>query len=58
MRQVTIYTTDREYNHFVKLAKNLHYVKRIETDEDNSIETVVDNLRKGFEEMDLLDHKE
>jgi hypothetical protein len=32
MRQVTAYTTDKEYSHFVQLAKNLHYVKKIETD--------------------------
>jgi uncharacterized protein YlbG (UPF0298 family) len=32
MRQVTVYTTDEEYGHFVELLKNLHYVKKIETD--------------------------
>ncbi len=26
MRQVTIYTTNKEYDHFVELAKNLSYV--------------------------------
>jgi hypothetical protein len=36
MRSVTIYTTDKEYNHFVELAKNLNYVKKIETDEEDS----------------------
>ncbi|MBK8053277.1 MAG: hypothetical protein IPK35_08415 [Saprospiraceae bacterium] len=57
MRQVTIYTTDKEYSHFIELAKNLHYVKKIETDEEpsktlliNEIKEAVDNLalaRKG-----------
>ena len=34
MRQVTVYTTDKDYSHFVELAKNLHYVKKIETDDE------------------------
>jgi len=34
MRHATIYTTDEEFNHFVELAKNLHYVKKIETDSE------------------------
>lgn len=28
MRQVTIYTTDKEYCHFIELAKNLNHVKK------------------------------
>lgn len=35
MRHVTVYTTNKEYNHFVQLTKNLHYVRKIETDEDS-----------------------
>ena len=40
MRHVTVYTTDKEYSHFVELAKNLHYVKKIETDEETAKETL------------------
>ncbi|HMT52329.1 MAG TPA: hypothetical protein PKD16_03790 [Saprospiraceae bacterium] len=54
MRQVTIYTTDKEYNHFVKLVKNLHYVKKIETDDEPTKEEILNNLKKGFEEMQLI----
>jgi hypothetical protein len=54
MRHVTVYTTDKEYNHFVQLAKNLHYVKRIETDEEPSKEEIISNLKKGFKEMQLI----
>lgn len=54
MRQVTIYTTDKEYNHFIELAKNLHYVKKIETDEEPQKEEIISNLKKGFEEMKLI----
>ena len=34
MRQVTIYTTNKDYSHFVELAKHLSYVKKIETDDE------------------------
>jgi hypothetical protein len=54
MRQVTIYTTDKEYNHFIELAKNLHYVKKIETDEDPQKNEIISNLKNGFEEMKLI----
>lgn len=54
MRQVTVYTTDKEYNHFVELAKNLHYVKRIETDEGPAKENVLDNIKAGLKEVSLF----
>jgi hypothetical protein len=54
MRQVTVYTTDKDYRHFVQLAKNLHYVKKVETDEDSTKEDIVNNIKKGFEEMQLI----
>ena len=54
MRQLTVYTTDKEYDHFVELAKNLHYVKKIETDDEPTKEDIVKNLKAGFEEMRLF----
>ena len=54
MRHVTVYTTDKEYNHFVQLAKNLHYVKRIETDEEPSKEDILDNIKAGLEEVQFF----
>ena len=54
MRQVTIYTTDKEYSHFLELAKSLHYVKKIETDEEPTKEDIVNNLKQGFEELRLI----
>lgn len=54
MRQVTIYTTDNEYNEFVQLAKNLRYVKKVETDEGDSKIAVLKNLKAGFKEMELF----
>jgi len=29
---VTVYAIDKEYSHFVELAKKLHYIKKIKTD--------------------------
>lgn len=54
MRHVTIYTTDEEYNHFIQLAKNLHYVKKIETDEEPSKEEILENIKEGLEEVQLF----
>ena len=54
MRHVTVYTTDKEYSHFIELAKNLHYVKKIETDDEPTKEDVISNIKKGFEEMQLF----
>lgn len=54
MRQVTVYTTDKEYSHFVQLAKNLHYVKKIETDGEPTREEILDNIKTGLEEVELF----
>jgi len=51
MRHVTVYTTDKEYSHFVELAKKLRYVKRIETDEEPS---TLSNIKAGLEEVRLF----
>lgn len=54
MRHVTVYTTDKEYNHFVELARNLQYVKKIETDDEPTKEEILDNIKAGLEEMQLI----
>ncbi|MBS1750838.1 MAG: hypothetical protein JST63_13110 [Bacteroidetes bacterium] len=53
MRHVTVYTTDKEYNHFIELAKNLNYVKKIETDEGGR-DSVLDNIKTGLQEVHLF----
>jgi hypothetical protein len=58
MRQVTIYTTDKEYDHFLELAKNLHYVKKIETYEINEKEAVKKNIISGLDEVKLFNKGE
>jgi hypothetical protein len=54
MRQVTIYTTNKDYSHFVELAKHLSYVKKIETDDEPTKEEIIDNLKLGFAEIKLF----
>ena len=54
MRQVTVYTTDKEYSHFIELAKNLHYVKKIETDDESIEDNVLDNIKAGLKEVSLF----
>lgn len=51
MRHVTIYTTDEEFNHFIELALNLHYVKKIETDEGLSKNEILENIKAGLKEV-------
>ena len=54
MRHVTVYTTDKEYNHFLELAKYLHYVKKIETDDESIEDNVLDNIKAGLKEVSLF----
>lgn len=54
MRHATIYTTDKEFSHFVELAKNLRYVKKIETDEEPLKDNVLDNIKAGLKEVSLF----
>ena len=51
MRQVTIYITDMEDKHFEKLVKNLHHVKKIDTDDEPTKEEIISNIKRCFEEM-------
>lgn len=54
MRHITVYVTDKEYNHFVELTKSLSYVKKIEMDDEPTKEEVISNLKRGFKEMQLI----
>ena len=54
MRHITVYTTDSEYSHFLELVKNLHYVKKIELDNEPSKEEIIENIKEGFKEMQLI----
>ena len=56
MRQVTIYTTDEEYGHFVKLARSLDYVKKIKTDGGPTKDEVLKNIKTGLKEVKLFNN--
>jgi DNA integrity scanning protein DisA with diadenylate cyclase activity len=51
MRHATIYTTDKEFVHFLELAKSLNYVKKIETDLNSENELILENIKTGLKEM-------
>jgi len=53
MRQITVYISDKEYNHFIELARNLHYVAKIETDETPK-GSVSANIKAGLKEVRLF----
>jgi len=58
MRQAIIYTTEKDYEQFIALAKSLRYVKKIETDEGNrqseKLQGAEENIRAGLEEVRLF----
>jgi len=54
MRQVTIYTTNKEYEQFVQMAKSLSYVKKIETDEEPTKKQILDGIEQAIKEVKLV----
>ena len=55
MRQVTVFTTNKDYHHFIQLTKSLQYVKKIQTDEDEPTkEEVLKGIKQGFKELKLM----
>ena len=55
MRHATIYTTEKEYSHFINLVNNLHYVKKIEPDYETE-ESILNNVKSGLEEVRLFNN--
>jgi hypothetical protein len=54
MRSVTVYLNENEFKHFVELVKNLNYVLKIDTHEEPAKTDVLDSIKRGFEEMQLI----
>lgn len=50
MKQVTLHIKDSKFKFFMELVKNLDFV---EVDEAESKEAVVENIKKGLEEVKL-----
>ena len=53
MRYATVYITDNEYSHFIELAKNLSYIRKIETDHEVK-GCVFEHIKAGLEEVHLF----
>lgn len=53
MRHLTVYTTDKEFNNFVELTRNLRYVKKIEFNENQSKSELLNNITTGLKEVEL-----
>jgi hypothetical protein len=51
MRHVTVYTTDKEFEHFIELTQSLNYVKKIEIDEGDSQDDIIRNIKTGLVEI-------
>ena len=54
MKKVTLQIPDKKYPFFMELVKNLGFAKQVEAVEDSSKEDIITNLKKGFEEMQLI----
>lgn len=54
MKEVTSKVPEKEYSFFMKLIKNLGFVKVKEEKEGDSKEEVIKKLKQGFKEMKLI----
>lgn len=56
MKHVTLYIPDNKYPLFMELARSINFIKKIEEEESEepSKEEVIRNLKRGFEEMQLI----
>ncbi len=54
MKEIVLKVPDREYSFFMKLIKSLGFVDIKEVDEGDSKEAIVENLKQGFKEMQLI----
>ena len=54
MKEVILKVPEKEYVFFMKLIKSLGFVKVEKTDEGDSKEVIINNLKQGFKEMKLM----
>ena len=53
MRQVTLNIPDSEYNFFMKVVENFHFVQVEESVQGDSKEEIIENIKAGMEELKL-----
>ncbi len=54
MKEVILKVPDKKYGFFMELIKSLGFVKVEKVGEGDSKEEIVENLKRGFEEMKLI----
>ena len=54
MKKVIVHIPDKEYKNFVKMVSSLCHVQKIETVPSPSKNRIVNNLKRGFAEMQLI----
>ena len=54
MRTITLHIPNKKYDHFIELAKNLRYVKKIELDDEPTKEEILEGIKEGLKEVKLI----
>lgn len=51
MKEVTLHIPDSNYPFFMELAKNLHFIKKIEVADEPTKEQILQNIKVGLQEV-------
>jgi uncharacterized protein YlbG (UPF0298 family) len=51
MKQLTVYVNDTSYDHFMELVKHLSYVKKVESNDEESKVQVIESIKAGLKEV-------
>ena len=54
MRTITLHIPNKKYDHFIELAKNLRYVKKIQLDDEPTKEEILEGIKEGLKEVKLI----
>ncbi len=54
MKQVTLHIPDNKFSFFMELIKSLKFIKRIDTEEKNSKEQILNGLQDAVEEVNMI----
>ena len=55
MKEIILKVPDKEFGFFMKLIKSLGFVKVEKTDKGDSKEEIIENLKRGFEQIKLIE---
>lgn len=54
MKQITLNIPDNKVPFFMELVNSLGFVKKVETDDEPTKQQILDNIKAGFKEMELI----